>query len=106
MTGVSSWSRIGLEADLAAREQTAVEYLRREQATAVRIALAALSPEQRHVLELAHYGGWTHSEIAEHFDIPLRPVTPRSAFHRCATPSARSSHPSPQAAPPSRRWRP
>jgi RNA polymerase sigma-70 factor, ECF subfamily len=70
--------RIGLEADLAAREQTEAEYLRREQATAVRIALAALPPEQRHVLELAYYGGWTHAEIAEHFDIPLGTVKGRT----------------------------
>ena len=44
----------------------------------VRKALAALSPEQREVIELAYYGGLSHSEIAEKLKQPLGTVKTRT----------------------------
>ena len=43
----------------------------------VRRALMALSKEQRMVIELAYFQGWTHSEIAEGCHIPLGTVKAR-----------------------------
>lgn len=44
----------------------------------VRRALAALSPEQRQVIELAYYSGMSHSEIAAHLNQPLGTVKTRT----------------------------
>lgn len=44
----------------------------------VKQALAALSPEQREVIELAYYGGLSHSEIAERLQQPLGTVKTRT----------------------------
>jgi RNA polymerase sigma-70 factor, ECF subfamily len=44
----------------------------------VRSALAALSPEQRQVIELAYYSGMSHSEIAAHLNQPLGTVKTRT----------------------------
>ena len=43
----------------------------------VREALVKLSPEQRMVIELAYFQGWTHTEIAEGCQIPLGTVKAR-----------------------------
>ncbi len=45
-----------------------------EQGQAVRRALNALNNVQRQVLELAYYGGLSHSEIAENTQLPLGTV--------------------------------
>lgn len=68
---------VGLEERIAAGDETEAELICREEATMVRSALAMLPPDQRHVLELAYYGGWTQTEIAEHFDMPLGTVKGR-----------------------------
>lgn len=47
------------------------------QGTQVRTALLQLSPEQRNVIELAYFRGWTHSEIAEGCQLPLGTVKAR-----------------------------
>ncbi|MBP6824497.1 MAG: sigma-70 family RNA polymerase sigma factor [Acidobacteria bacterium] len=44
----------------------------------VRNALSKLSPEQREVIELAYYGGLSHSEIATKLDQPLGTVKTRT----------------------------
>jgi RNA polymerase sigma factor (sigma-70 family) len=44
------------------------------QGAQVRTALIQLSQEQRNVIELAYFKGWTHSEIAEGCQIPLGTV--------------------------------
>ncbi len=48
-----------------------------EQQTLIRAALERLPPEQRQVIELAYFGGYTHAEIAERWDIPLGTVKGR-----------------------------
>ena len=53
------------------------EAWRREQALLIRSALAQLPPEQRQVIELGYFGGYTHAEIAERWNIPLGTVKGR-----------------------------
>ncbi len=50
---------------------------RSQRAVAVRAAIATLSTEQRQALELAYFGGLSHSEIAEALDQPLGTVKTR-----------------------------
>jgi RNA polymerase sigma factor (sigma-70 family) len=47
------------------------------QSTQVRAALMKIPPEQRLVIELAYFQGWTHSEIAEGTQTPLGTVKAR-----------------------------
>jgi RNA polymerase sigma-70 factor (ECF subfamily) len=62
-------------ADAANPEETTVAS---ERQRLVRAALAALSPEQREVIELAYYSGLSHSEIAEKLNQPLGTVKTRT----------------------------
>jgi len=48
-----------------------------ERRTLVRVALAGLSAEQRHVIELAFFGGLSHAEIADRLGAPLGTVKTR-----------------------------
>ncbi|MBA3822142.1 MAG: sigma-70 family RNA polymerase sigma factor, partial [Deltaproteobacteria bacterium] len=66
-----------LEETLETRERTDVEAARHEEAATVRAALAHLPPEQSHVIELAYFGGFTHSEIAEMLETPIGTVKGR-----------------------------
>ena len=68
----------GLEERIASGADTGADLICREQASLVRSALAALPPEQKRVLELAYFGGWSHREIAEHCDLPLGTVKGRT----------------------------
>jgi RNA polymerase sigma-70 factor (ECF subfamily) len=43
----------------------------------IQTALATLSPEQRQVVEIAYYKGWSHSEIAAKLGQPLGTVKTR-----------------------------
>jgi RNA polymerase sigma-70 factor, ECF subfamily len=67
----------GLAERLAAAERTDVEVARREDARAVRSALEDLPPDQRRAIELAYFGGFTHSQIAEMLDLPVGTVKGR-----------------------------
>jgi RNA polymerase sigma-70 factor (ECF subfamily) len=60
-----------------ARERTDVEVARREEARSVRGALETLPDEQRRTIELAYFGGFTHTEIAEMLDEPIGTVKGR-----------------------------
>jgi RNA polymerase sigma-70 factor (ECF subfamily) len=50
---------------------------RGQRAAAVRAAIETLSTEQREALELAYFGGLSHSEIAEQLGLPLGTVKTR-----------------------------
>ncbi len=67
----------GLAERLAAPERTDVEVARREEARAVRSALDELPADQRRVIELAYFGGFTHSQIAEMLGLPVGTVKGR-----------------------------
>jgi RNA polymerase sigma-70 factor (ECF subfamily) len=56
--------------ELAAPERTEAEVERRSDAQEVRAALAQLPTDQRRVLELAYFGGFTHREIADILELP------------------------------------
>ena len=60
-----------------APERTDAEALRRETARQVRGALGSLPNEQSKVIELAYFGGFTHSEIAKMLGMPIGTVKGR-----------------------------
>jgi RNA polymerase sigma-70 factor, ECF subfamily len=53
------------------------EVLRREEARTVRSALRELPSEQQQVIELAYFGGFTHSQIADLLQLPVGTVKGR-----------------------------
>lgn len=63
--------------DQPAAERTEAEAIRRETARDVRSRLDELPSEQSHVIELAYFGGFSHSEIAEMLQMPLGTVKGR-----------------------------
>ena len=67
----------GIADRLPAAEQTDLEVARREEARNVRLALGELPPEQRQVIELAYFGGFTHLQIAEMLALPAGTVKGR-----------------------------
>ena len=67
----------GIEERLESGERTDVEAARRDEAREVRSALRALPAEQSRVIELAYFGGFSHSEIAEMLDTPIGTVKGR-----------------------------
>jgi RNA polymerase sigma-70 factor (ECF subfamily) len=67
----------GIEERFSARELTDVEAARHEEAGTVRAALEELPAEQSRVIELAYFGGFTHTEIAELLDAPVGTVKGR-----------------------------
>ena len=60
----------GIAERLHAAETTDGEVERRDDARQVRTALDELPPDQRQVIELAYFGGFTHNQIAEMLDLP------------------------------------
>jgi RNA polymerase sigma-70 factor, ECF subfamily len=67
----------GVEEWYEAPERTDVEAARREEAANVRTALETLPDEQRKTIELAYFGGFSHSEIAEMLEMPIGTVKGR-----------------------------
>src|SRR3954470_24724525 len=67
----------GMEERFAAEERTEVEVARRDEAREVRSALDTLPPDQLRVIELAYFGGFTHTEIAAMLEQPLGTVKGR-----------------------------
>jgi RNA polymerase sigma-70 factor, ECF subfamily len=62
---------------LEAPENTELEVARRDEAATVRRAMEVLPSEQVQVIELAYFGGFTHTEIAEMLDTPVGTVKGR-----------------------------
>jgi RNA polymerase sigma-70 factor (ECF subfamily) len=54
----------GIAERFVASEHTELDLIRNEDARQVRDALSGLPAEQREVIELAYFGGFTHTEIA------------------------------------------
>jgi RNA polymerase sigma-70 factor, ECF subfamily len=67
----------GVEERFEAPERTDVEAARREEARSVRSALDTLPEDQRKTLELAYFGGFSHSQIAEMLGMPIGTVKGR-----------------------------
>ncbi|HEY1517860.1 MAG TPA: sigma-70 family RNA polymerase sigma factor [Solirubrobacteraceae bacterium] len=62
---------------LPARERTDEEAERRSDARLVRTALEGLPPDQRQVIELAYFGGFSHTQIADALGLPAGTVKGR-----------------------------
>ena len=60
----------GLAERLPAGDETDVEVVRRQEAAHVRSALGQLPDDQRQVIELAYFGGFSHTKIAEMLGLP------------------------------------
>ncbi len=67
----------GIEEQLEAPERTDAQAVESAVAHDVREALVALPEEQRRVIELAYFGGFTHVEIASMLDAPIGTVKGR-----------------------------
>ncbi len=67
----------GLAEQLPAADHTETEVTRRDEASRVRGALGGLPVEQRQVIELAYFGGFTHAEISDMLSLPAGTVKGR-----------------------------
>jgi RNA polymerase sigma-70 factor (ECF subfamily) len=67
----------GIEERFEATERTDVEAARREEAAEVRQALSELPAEQGRAIELAYFGGFSHTEIAAMLDTPVGTIKGR-----------------------------
>jgi RNA polymerase sigma-70 factor (ECF subfamily) len=66
-----------LAEQLRSPQETSLEAERRDDARRVRTALEELPAEQRRVIELAYFGGFTNSQIAQMLDLPTGTVKGR-----------------------------
>jgi RNA polymerase sigma-70 factor (ECF subfamily) len=62
---------------MPAPELTDTEVERRDEARQIRKALGKLPPDQRQVIELSFFGGFTHSQIASMLELPSGTVKGR-----------------------------
>jgi RNA polymerase sigma-70 factor (ECF subfamily) len=67
----------GIEERHEAPERTDTEVARREDVRTVHAALEELPSEQSRVIELAYFGGFTHTQIAEMLEMPVGTVKGR-----------------------------
>jgi RNA polymerase sigma-70 factor, ECF subfamily len=67
----------GVVEHLPAPDDVVLDAERRQDARDVRAALRGLPPEQRQVIELAYFGGFSHLQIAEMLDVPAGTVKGR-----------------------------
>ena len=67
----------GIEERFEAKERTESEVARRDEARTVRTTMDTLPPEQCQVIELAYFGGFTHTEIADMLETPIGTVKGR-----------------------------
>jgi RNA polymerase sigma-70 factor (ECF subfamily) len=67
----------GIEERLQSPERTELEVARRDEARTIRVLLDGLPTEQSRVIELAYFGGFTHTEIAELLGAPIGTVKGR-----------------------------
>jgi RNA polymerase sigma-70 factor (ECF subfamily) len=67
----------GLERTVASVERTDAQVISGDDARRVRSALDVLPQDQKRVVELAYFSGYTHTEIAEAIDAPLGTVKGR-----------------------------
>jgi RNA polymerase sigma-70 factor (ECF subfamily) len=67
----------GIAERMPASQRTEVEVERRDDVRQIRNALATLPSEQRQVIELAYFGGFSHSQIAEMLRLPSGTVKGR-----------------------------
>ncbi len=67
----------GIEERFESSDRTDVEVARRDEAREVREALTTLPAEQSKVIELAYFGGFTHTEIASMLDTPIGTIKGR-----------------------------
>jgi RNA polymerase sigma-70 factor (ECF subfamily) len=67
----------GLEETHESADRTDVEVARRGEAETVRAAMDELPSEQERVIELAYFGGFTHTQIAEMLEMPIGTVKGR-----------------------------
>ena len=67
----------GIEERQEATERTDVEVARREEARQVQGALDTLPEDQRRTIELAYFGGFSHSQIADMLGTPIGTVKGR-----------------------------
>src|SRR3954467_15033233 len=67
----------GIQERFDAPERTDAEVARRDEARVGRTAIEELPSEQCQVIELAYFGGFTHTEIAEMLETPVGTVKGR-----------------------------
>jgi RNA polymerase sigma-70 factor (ECF subfamily) len=67
----------GIEERFEAADRTDVQAARRQEASEVRSALDTLPDEQCKAIELAYFGGFSHSEIAAMLEMPIGTVKGR-----------------------------
>ncbi len=67
----------GLEERFEAPENTEVEVARRDESREIRDAMSGLPREQSRVIELAYFGGFTHTEIASMLGAPIGTIKGR-----------------------------
>jgi RNA polymerase sigma-70 factor (ECF subfamily) len=67
----------GIEETLEAPERTELQAVENATSREIRGALGELPSEQRRVIELAYFGGFTHMEIASMLDTPVGTVKGR-----------------------------